>query len=130
MSLHRQGLLFLIVGGLQLLLDWAVFVLLSWLGLTVVAANLLARLSAAACGFYLNGRVTFADRNGARLGRMRLVRFLVLWALLTLMSTVLVQAVSAGWGLSAAWLFKPALEAGLAILSFLIQRHWVYGAIK
>lgn len=128
MTIRRQLVMFVLVGGVQLLLDWAVFVLLSGLGLPVVAANVLARLGAASCGFYLNGRVTFADRTGARLGRMRLVRFMLLWVGLTLISTFIMQAVSVGFGLSAAWLVKPGLEALLAVLSFLLQRHWVYGA--
>lgn len=128
MSIGRQGMLFVLVGGLQLLLDWLVFVLLSWVGLPVIASNLLSRLTAAGCGFYLNGRVTFAAQDGPRLGRMRGVKFLVLWSVLTLISTLVMQWLASGPGLNAAWLAKPLVEAVLAVASFLLQRHWVYGA--
>lgn len=126
MSLTRQGLLFLLVGGTQLLLDWAVFVMLTWAGLAVVPSNILARAVAAGSGFWLNGRFTFARGSIPRLGRRRVVRFGLLWCALTALSTILLGRLAGISGLKWAWLAKPLVEGALAVISFFIQRHWVY----
>ncbi len=126
MSLPRQGILFLLVGGTQLLLDWALFVALTWAGLAVVPSNIMARACAAGSGFWLNGRFTFALGSVPKLGRRRLVRFGLLWCALTVLSTVLLGRLAGLSGLEWAWLAKPLVEAVLAIMSFFIQRQWVY----
>ncbi len=126
MSLPRQGILFLLVGGTQLLLDWAVFVGLTWAGLAVIPSNIVARACAAGSGFWLNGRFTFARDSVARLGGTRLVRFALLWCALTVLSTFLLGRLAGISGLEWAWLAKPLVEAVLAVMSFFIQRHWVY----
>lgn len=126
MSLLRQGRDFVLVGLAQLLLDWGVFVLASACAVPVPAANLCGRVAGAMLGFWLNGRVTFADAGQARLGWHRFARFLPLWLLLTACSTLLVGVVGAQAGLRWAWLAKPVVEAGLAAASFLLWRHVVY----
>lgn len=126
MRLLRQGRDFVLVGLAQLLLDWGVFVLASACSVPVPAANLCGRTAGALLGFWLNGRVTFADAGQARLGWHRFARFLVLWLLLTACSTVLVGVVGAHAGLRWAWLAKPVVEAGLAAVSFLLWRQLVY----
>jgi hypothetical protein len=45
---------------------------------------------------------------------------------LTLLSTALVAALADRLNLQIAWLAKPVVEAGLAVVSFFISRHWVY----
>lgn len=59
--LLRQGGSFLIIGALQLLVDWALFVALTALGVAAAPANLASRVGGALLGFWLNGRVTFAS---------------------------------------------------------------------
>src|SRR5690606_8590592 len=71
MQLLRQGSQYFAIGILQLLVDWALFVAATALGLHAVPANLLGRISGAALGFWLNGRYTFACEDGARLGWAR-----------------------------------------------------------
>ncbi len=126
MSIGRQGPLFALVGGLQWFVDWLVFVVLSASGMAVAPANVLARLIAAGAGFWLNGRLTFADQAGARLGGARLLRFGLLWLALTALSTGLITRTASAFGLREAWLAKPLVEALLAVVSFVLQRHWVY----
>ena len=126
MPLLRQGGLYLVFGLLQLLLDWLLFVVLTALGMPVTPANLASRTSAALLGFWLNGRYTFADADGSRLGVRRFVRFWLLWLAMTAVSTVLVAALAARLGLHQAWLAKPVIEAGLAVANFFLLRHWVY----
>ena len=126
MSLFRQGSQYLVIGLLQLLLDWCLFVSLSWLGLQVVMANIIGRTGGALLGFWLNGRWTFAEQGRPQLGWRRLVRFLIVWSLLTLASTTLVQLAARHFGLELAWLAKPTVEGALAVIGFFLWRHVVY----
>lgn len=125
-SLIRQGSSFLIVGLVQLLLDWLVFVAASALGMPVAPANLLGRVCGMLLGFWLNGRHTFAQQGAHRLGWSRFGRFLAVWAVLTVASTVLVSAVAQQVGLGHAWLAKPLVEGGLAAVSFVLMRQFVF----
>lgn len=122
----RQGASFVLVGLLQLLLDWAVFVALSAWGLPPATANVIGRVAGAVLGFWLNGRVTFARDGNARLGWQRFGRFAIIWLMLTVASTVLVTWVASQLGLQQAWLAKPVIEAALAVVAFFLWRHVVY----
>ena len=126
-ALPRQLLLFLIAGLAQLLLDWAVFVLVTALGGPVIAANLAGRVSGACLGFWLNGRYTFADAEGrARLRREHLARFVPAWIALTALSTLLLALLAELMHLHALWLAKPVVEAFVAAISFIVWRQWVF----
>ncbi|HLF29629.1 MAG TPA: GtrA family protein, partial [Xanthomonadales bacterium] len=87
MSVGRQGLLFLLIGAALFTLDWLSFVTLTAFGLPVVGANVAARVLAALMGFWLNGRLTFAGPGGPRLGGFRMLRFVVVWLALMVLST-------------------------------------------
>ncbi len=125
-ALSRQLFLFLLVGGLQLLVDWAVFVLLTYLGLPLVAGNIGGRVTGALLGFWLNGRYTFAHGGQPRLDGMHLRRFIVAWLLITVLSTGLLSLVEHQFDLRAAWIAKPAVEALMALVGFGVWRQWVY----
>ena len=125
-SIARQGVSFIIVGCCLIALDWAVFVALTALGIAPVLANIVGRAAGALVGFWANGRITFSVPGSPRLGRHCLVRYVVLWAALTLLSTVLVTLLADQLSLEIAWLAKPLVEAGMALLSFFFSRHWVY----
>lgn len=126
MSLLKQGPRYIATGIAQLLLDWLVFVVLTFLGLAAAPANLTGRICGALLGFWLNGRWTFAEQGRPKLGWHRLLRFVLVWLALTLASTWLVAATAAGLGLTQAWLAKPVVEAGLALIAFFLWRHVVY----
>ena len=126
MSLLRQGGSYLIVGLVQLLLDWCVFVAVTAMGMPVVPGNIIGRASGMLLGFWLNGRYTFADQGRQRLGWRRFVCFIGLWAAVTAVSTVLVAAAHDALGLQYAWLAKPLVEGLLAALSFLMMRWLVF----
>ncbi|AWH26687.1 GtrA family protein [Stenotrophomonas sp. YAU14D1_LEIMI4_1] len=127
MSLFRQGTSYLVIGLAQLLLDWLLFVACTAAGMPVVPANVAGRLGGMLLGFWLNGRYTFADaQGGQRLGWRRFARFLALWVLMTIASTLLVAAADHALGLQYAWLAKPLVEGGLACVSFLLMRFVVY----
>ncbi|HEY0502482.1 MAG TPA: GtrA family protein [Lysobacter sp.] len=124
-TLARQSGSYIVVGLLQLLVDWAVFVMLSATGLAVEPANVAGRISGAALGFWLNGRFTFAGEDTA-VGRRQLARFLAMWLVTTAMSTWAIGHVDDTVGLRWAWLAKPAIELALAMVGFMLSRHWVY----
>lgn len=126
MSLPRQGVLFVLMGGVQLTVDSLAFLVLTWAGLPVAISNLIARAGAAGLGFWLNGRFTFARGSMGRLGTRRFIRFILLWCALTVLSTLLLSDLAESFGLEWAWLAKPLIEAILALVSFVLQRHWVY----
>jgi putative flippase GtrA len=125
LSLGRQGRRFLIVGGLQWLLDWGLMVLLSHFGMPVRPANLAGRIGGAMLGFWLNGRFTFAGED-TTVGRTQFLRFLAMWLLTTWASTVAVGAIDDRLGLKWAWLGKPCVDLVLSVVGFVLSRHWVY----
>ena len=126
MSLLHQGGKFALVGLLQLLLDWGIFVAFTAIGTPTVTGNLLGRTAGALLGFWLNGRITFAQGGSARLGWRRFARFAIIWLMLTAISTILVTWVASQLGLQQAWLAKPLIEAALAVAAFFLWRHVVY----
>lgn len=126
MNIARQGASFLIVGCCLIAADWAVFVALTALGMAAAPANVLGRVVGAFLGFWLNGWVTFGKLGAPRFGRHRFIRFVLLWIVLTAMSTVLITALADQLTLHAAWLAKPIVESGMAVLSFFASRFWVY----
>ncbi len=124
--LARQLLVFGLVGAAQVLLDWMVFVALTHAGMLLALGNVLGRLCGACLGFWLNGRYTFAADGRPRLDREHLSRFVIAWLLLTAASTLLLLAVASRFDLRAAWLAKPAVEAMMAGIGFVVWRHWVF----
>lgn len=125
MSLARHFRRYLLVGGLQWLLDCAVMMALSMAGLAIAPANVAGRISGAVLGFWLNARYTFSDHAG-RPGRRQLLRFILMWLGMTWLGTWLLTQVEALFGLHWAWLAKPLLEILLGLAGFVLARHWVY----
>lgn len=113
-----------LVGGIQLAVDWALFVALSWAGMAVVPSNLVARAGGAALGYWLNGKYTFVEGSG--LGRKQMIRFAATWIVMSVLSSAIVWIIGHKAGLGWAWLVKPAGDAALALLSFFISKHWIY----
>lgn len=126
MSIVRQGSRFVMVGGCLVIVDWAVFVLLTAVGLATIPANVASRAVGAVLGFWANGHVTFGQPGAPRLGLSRFVRYVVVWVSMTALSTLLVTLVADQLTLQMAWLAKPVVEAALALVSFFLSRHWVY----
>jgi putative flippase GtrA len=125
-KLLKQGSSYLVIGGLQLLLDTSLFVALTKLGLDAAPANLCGRVAGAMLGFWLNGRYTFSQGDGARLGWPQFWKFLAVWVPATVLSTWLIVLVEHHLGLQLTWLAKPLVEGGLAVLTFLAGRYVIY----
>ena len=126
-ALHaRSGVRFLIAGFTQLALDWGLYVVMTHAGVPVAVANPVARLCAVCLGFWLHGVYTFAGSGGRNLGWAQLARFVPTWIVLTAIGTVALATIEARWGLRVSWFAKPAIEAGLAVMSYIALRQWVF----
>lgn len=125
----RQPVLFVLVGGFQYLLDAALFGILITSGLGTIPSNITSRATAAATGFLLNRYVTFSRRNDTvQLFSASLVRFVVFFAIMTIVSTGLIQLLGhlAGDSDTQRIVYKLAVEAVLAVVSFFLSRNWVF----
>jgi putative flippase GtrA len=125
----RQPVLFVIVGGFQYLLDAALFSVLITTGLGTLPANITSRATAAATGFLLNRYLTFSQRQDTvRRFSASLIRFVVFFAVMTALSTALILLLErlAGDSDSQRIIYKFAVEAVLAVISFFLSRNWVF----
>ena len=127
--LSRQVLLFLVVGGGQYLLDSILLYVLVQLGVMVGVANILSRASAAVSGYLLNARFTFSYKEVH--DPMTILRFVILWIVLTTLSTLLLLGVRGHMGYvrfspEKAFLSKLLIEAFLVGVSFLFTKLWVF----
>lgn len=118
--------MFVAVGIAQVALDTTVFVVSTAFGLPVAPANVLSRASGACLGFLLNGRYTFSEGGPARNTPHHLGRFVLAWSLLTSVSTLIVHSIAELKSLQGAWLAKPLVEGGMAVIGFFVWRHWVF----
>lgn len=126
-ELARQLVLYGIVGGAQLLLDYLVFVGLTAAGIGIVPSNLIARVTGAILGYLLNRRITFARGvPGGRRESAMMLRFVVVWSLLTLLGTLGLGWLGSMASLQWVWVAKPVTDAFLAVLGFLMSRYWIY----
>jgi putative flippase GtrA len=125
----RQPLFFLAVGGIQYVIDAGLYAVLISNGVTTLPANITSRASAAAIGFLLNRYVTFGQRNESlkRFGSS-LLRFLLLWGAMTLISSLAVLWLQVVWGddNTSRIIAKLMVEALLAVASYLASRFWVF----
>lgn len=122
----KQLTFYLIFGFTQLGIDWATFVALTFTGLPIPAANVTSRLTAALVGYLLNGTFTFRSPSQPTLNRRALFRYLLLWALLTAVSTALIFFIESRSDIAVARLAKPLVEGFLAVISFVAMKFWVY----
>ncbi|HEY2346201.1 MAG TPA: GtrA family protein [Xanthomonadaceae bacterium] len=130
-SLHsKSGVRFVIAGITQLLLDWSLFVALSASGVPTLIANPVARCCVVGFGFWLHGVYTFAGDGTKRVGWGQLARYIPTWIALTVTGTLALGAIGQAYGLHAAWIAKPFIEAMLAVVSFLVLRGWVFRAAR
>lgn len=122
----KQGFGYGVVGGVQLALDWLIFVALSALGVPVGGANVAGRATAAMLGFWLNGKWTFGKGGDSPLGIEHFGRYFVLWASMTLLSTIVVMFAARTDGVHVAWLIKPMADLFLAAVGFVVSKYWIY----
>ena len=126
MSVMRQGVNYGVVGIIQLVLDWMMFVVLTQLGIMTAPANVISRVVAAFVGFWLNGRWTFQTPEKRALTAGHFSRYLISWIVMTLASTSIVSWAEHIDGVHTAWLVKPAADMCLAGIGFIVSKYWIY----
>jgi putative flippase GtrA len=129
-----QFFLFLAVGGVQVVVDASLFAVIFIIAGEPLVGNVISRATAAAVGFALNRRYTFDAWRPGEAGR-QVLRYILLWLVLTVLSTSLVGAANAVLGEvphGREWLVvvKILIEAVLALLSYLAMRYGVFRADK
>lgn len=127
MSLRRQLASFTGIGVIQWLIDSAMMMALSHIGLAVAWAVVAGRISGALAGYLLNGRYTFAASHPS-LSKRSLQRFVLFWLATTALSAFLLAQLADHASLQVAWLAKPLLDGALAAAGFLAGRYWIYRA--
>lgn len=127
LGLSREALLFGVFGGVQLLADWTLFVALTSLGTPTVTANVAGRVLGAVLGYWLNGRYTFRATGAARDRHLgRIARFVTGWGITAVLSTVAVYLIEHQFGLHGAWFGKLFVDAGLALVGFVLSKYWIF----
>ncbi len=131
----RQFVFYFAFGCTQFVVDTLLLVGMTHAGVSVEVANPLSRAMAAVLGLLLNSSITFGQRG--RLRRLpptgMIVRYVVMWVSMTLLSTALIfwlHDFRPGAIARANWIAisKIGVEALLFLLGFLVSRYWVYRA--
>lgn len=126
-----QGYRFVFIGLVLIGFDSLCCALLVVSGMPLAIANPLSRGLAAALGFALHLHYTFAETSeggsDVRQGPQgRLLRYALVWLLLTFVSTRVLLMLQAGADTRLALWAKAPVEAVLALCSFLLLKLWVY----
>lgn len=124
-TLFKQGAGFIVVGLAQLAVDFSTFVLLSYMGVGVVIANVVARFMGAASGYSLNGLFTFSSHTHRSLHLVSACKFVIAWLCLTGFGTFAIVQLRDILH-SPSWVIKLLVESVLALVSFLAMRLWVF----
>jgi len=130
MKTTTQFFIFLVVGGVQIAIDTLLFALIFIFTGAPLLGNVISRASAAAIGFLLNRRYTFNAWRAGEAGGQGL-RYILLWLVLTALSTSLIGVGNTVLGRLAHARegmigLKIVIEAALAVLSYLCMRHGVF----
>jgi len=121
--MKQQLLRFVAVGALVFLLEIALFFVLVQFSVPPFVANVVSRGSIVFIAFWLQGRYTFQTSN---LDRAALMRYWLLWVVLTTLSTWSVNTIANLPHEYALMIGKPLTEMVAAMISFLVARRWVF----
>ncbi len=110
---------FLAVGGLNTAFGYAIFALLSWLGLPYPIAIALATIIGVAFNYQSIRRLVFSDADSSRIWKFGLV-YLFLYGVNVLLTGQMLRL-----GLSV-YLANALLLVPIALMSFILQRKFVF----
>ena len=124
-TLWSQIYRFLLTGACVVAFDWLCFHLLVHATHDASISNLLSRSLAIPVSFYMQRRFTFRAHEAGH-STAAWLRFLVLWCGGTAFGAVVLEFVRARYGENAASAAKLLVEALIAVVNFVVLRHWVY----
>jgi putative flippase GtrA len=134
MKLTAQYLLFLVIGGVQIVVDTSLFAAILVFTGEPLLGNVMSRGTAATVGFILNRKYTFNARSDGKASGQAL-RYILLWFVLTMLSTSLIaagDAVLTGVTHHREWMIglKILIESAMTVPSFLGMRHGVFRGVQ
>jgi putative flippase GtrA len=115
--MKRQVVLFIVIGVIQLGVDWLTFVVLTWSGMAVETANITSRIV---------GAVFRSPRQRSPQRIRQGARFVAGWTTTTALSTLAVWAIERGFGLHAVWIGKILIDGMLAVMGFVLSKYWIF----
>ena len=116
---------FVLTGACVVAFDWLCFHLLVHTTQDASISNLISRTLSIPVSFYLQRRFTFRAHNQGRSNQAWL-RFIVLWLGGTTFGAVVLELVRARYGENVASAAKLLVEALIAVVNFIVLKHWVY----
>ncbi len=119
--LNAQLIRFLLVGGLNTVVGYALFAAFVWAGLRYPAAIALATVLGVAFNFQSTGRLVFGGAPLSQLGRFVAV-YVVVYLINVSSVTLLLRA-----GLNV-YVANALVILPLALIAFVLQRRFVFGA--
>jgi len=123
-----QFLKFNAVGLLNTLIDFAIFTLLTSVGMIYTVAQVISYSAGTANSFILNKKVTFKDQNRSGkegFDRKQLLKFIVLNLAVLGISLLLMHLLSEGFGVQVL-LAKIMVTFVTVVINFIGSRKWVF----
>ena len=126
----KQFYVFIIVGLVLLVLDTAIFFLLSFSTISTPKINMMSKSCAALFGYFLHQKYTFNSQN-SWYNLQQIVKYILYLVFMIVISTLLLQVFELvvldfrGFPLVTLGV-KVGVESICVIISFLISKIWVY----
>lgn len=122
---------YLLSGGVQYLLDIAIFAILVIFFGNYLSINYASRFIAGSAGFYINGYIVFKTLNtqSPKQKRISAIQFFGLWLVMTAISSLLLSFFTQQTQ-SYYVVIKGIVELMLAMASFFVQKYVVYQSRK
>lgn len=124
-SLRAEIARFIVTGACVVAFDWLCFHVLVHATQNASISNLLSRSLAIPVSFYLQRRFTFRAHQHTRSARSW-GRFIVLWLGGTCFGAIVLEVIRARYGENVASAAKLMVEALVAVVNFIVLKHWVY----
>lgn len=120
--IYRELLKFSAVSLASFAVDYSLFCLLSAITDTVALSNILARVVSGAVNYSLNRRLVFQSKAGVA---RSLLQYAALACSILALNTALLWLLASRLGLNR-YLAKILVEAMLFVVSFLVQKRWIF----
>ncbi len=116
-----------IVGLVNTGVDYIIFMLLAWVGVPVVVAQIISYSCGTANSYILNSRWTFSKQQANNTNKGQLLKFIVINLIVLGITSLLLQVLHTETELPLALGKLIATAAGM-IVNYIGSRYWVFGS--
>ncbi|MFS8214462.1 GtrA family protein [Paenibacillus polymyxa] len=116
-----------IVGLVNTGVDYIIFMLLAWVGVPVIVAQIISYSCGTANSYILNSKWTFNKQLSNNTNKRQLPKFIVINLIVLGVTSLLLQVLHTGTELSLALSKLIATAAGM-IINYIGSRYWVFGS--